>query len=302
MNEEKTFKSGFITLIGRPNVGKSTLLNELMNQKIAITSDKAQTTRNRISGIMTEEDYQMVFIDTPGIHKPKHQLGSYMVSTAFSTLNEVDVVMFMVNATEKRGPGDTYIMDRLQHVEVPIFLIVNKIDQVHPNDLPDIVAQYTDDIDFAEIFPISAQEGTNVEHLKKTAATYLKEGPQYFPSDQVTDHPERFLMREIIREKVLQLTQEEVPHSVATTIDSVHRNEDDKLEVAATIIVERSSQKGILIGKNGKMIKEIGIRARKDMEKLLGDKIYLDLWVRVQKDWRNREQELYKFGYDEEEY
>ena len=298
----KEFKSGFVAIIGRPNVGKSTLLNSLVGQKIAIMSDKAQTTRNKIQGIYTREDAQIIFIDTPGIHKPKHQLGDYMVKSALSTLDGIEVILFMVNATEKKGPGDQFIIDKIKDSQSPVFLLINKIDEIHPNDILPIIASYKDEMDFAEVIPLSARKGNNVDMLVETLIDYLPEGPQYYPEDQVTDHPERFIMSELIREKVLELTQEEIPHSIAVVIESVKRNDQGRITVHATIIVERSSQKGIVIGKGGKMLKEIGTRARKEIETLLGDSIYLDLWVKVQSDWRNKAFYLDEYGYRKDDY
>lgn len=300
--EETAYKSGFVSIVGRPNVGKSTLLNRLVGQKIAIMSDKAQTTRNKIQGIYTTDKEQIVFIDTPGIHKPKHRLGDFMVETALSTFNEVDVVLFLANVAEKRGAGDNYIIEKLKYVESPVFLVLNKIDQVHPDELLPIIEDYNKQMDFAEIVPISAIEGNNVSHLVDTISSYLPEGPQFYPEDQVTDHPEYFIVSELIREKVLERTREEVPHSIAVVIESMQRNDDDKVEVRAVINVERKSQKGIIIGKSGKMIKDIGINARKDIEKLLGDKIYLELFVKVQSDWRDKQTNLKDFGYDKDDY
>lgn len=297
------FRSGFIAIIGRPNVGKSTFMNQVIGQKVAIMSDKPQTTRNKIQGVLTKEKAQYVFIDTPGIHKPKHKLGDFMVKSAENTLNEVDLVLFMVDADQGYGAGDQYIMDRLKSVSQPVFLVINKIDQVHPDDLLTVIDQYRTKMNFSEIIPISAKEGHNIERLLEVMADYLPEGPKYYPDDQVTDHPERFIMGEMIREKVLHLTREEVPHSIAVVIDSVQKREDqDIVDVQATIITERPSQKGIIIGKQGKMLKEIGKRAREDMEALLGSKIYLELWVKVQKDWRNRLTQLREYGYREDEY
>ncbi|OJF90953.1 GTPase Era [Alkalibacterium sp. 20] len=304
MSKEKevAYKSGFVSIVGRPNVGKSTLLNRLVGQKIAIMSDKAQTTRNKIQGIYTTDKEQIVFIDTPGIHKPKHRLGDFMVKTALSTFNEVDVVLFLVNVTEKRGAGDNFVIEKLKHVESPVFLILNKIDQVHPDELLPIIEDYNNQLDFAEIVPISAIDGNNVDHLVETIVTYLSEGPQFYPEDQVTDHPEYFIVSELIREKVLERTREEIPHSIAVVVESMQRNDDDKVEVRAVINVERKSQKGIIIGKQGKMIKDIGINARRDIEKLLGDKIYLELFVKVQSDWRDKQTNLKDFGYDKDNY
>ncbi|MCC5895850.1 MAG: GTPase Era [Alkalibacterium sp.] len=301
-NNEVKYKSGFVSLVGRPNVGKSTLLNRLVGQKVAIMSDKAQTTRNKIQGILTTDTEQIVFIDTPGIHKPKHRLGDFMVQTALSTFNEVDVVLFLVNVTEKRGPGDDFIIDKLQHVKSPVFLVLNKIDQVHPDELLPIIEDYNKQLDFAEIVPISAIDGNNVEHLQETISKYISEGPQYYPEDQISDHPEYFIVSELIREKVLERTREEIPHSVAVVVESMKREENEKVMVNATIIVERKSQKGIIIGKQGKMLKDIGMNARKDIERLLGDKIYLDLWVKVQSDWRDKQSNLNDFGYNKDQY
>lgn len=302
MNNTETFKSGFITIIGRPNVGKSTFLNHVIGQKIAIMSDKAQTTRNKIQGVLTTDDAQMIFIDTPGIHKPKHRLGQFMIKVATNTLNEVDLILFMVNASEGFGRGEEFILEKLQGINTKVFLIINKIDLVHPDDLITIIDQYKDKFPFSEIVPISALQGNNIDHLLDTIKKYLPEGPQYYPSDQVTDHPERFIISELIREKVLHLTREEVPHSVAVLIEKIETLENGTLHIMAAIIVERDSQKGIIIGKQGKMLKEIGKRARIDIENLLGSKVFLELWVKVQKDWRNKAAILREFGYREDEY
>lgn len=303
MNQgNENYKSGFVSLVGRPNVGKSTLLNRLVGQKIAIMSDKAQTTRNKIQGILTTDTEQIVFIDTPGIHKPKHRLGDFMVRTALSTINEVDVVLFLVNVTEKRGPGDNFVIEKLKTVESPVFLVLNKIDQVHPDELLPIIEDYNSQMDFQEIIPISASEGNNVNRLVEVINNYLPEGPQFYPEDQVTDHPEYFIVSELIREKVLERTREEIPHSVAVVVESMTREENEKVQVNAVIIVERPSQKGIIIGKGGKMIKDIGMNARRDIERLLGDKIYLELFVKVQGDWREKQRFLKDYGYNEDEY
>lgn len=297
-----TFHSGFIAIIGRPNVGKSTFLNHVIGQKIAIMSDKPQTTRNKIQGIYTTADSQIVFIDTPGIHKPQSKLGDFMVDSALSTLNEVDAVLFMVNATQKRGKGDDFIIRRLQNVKKPIYLVINKIDQVKPDDLLPIVDDYRQTLDFQEVYPISALKGNNVDELVNNLVTDLPEGPQFYPEDEVTDHPERFIISELIREKVNQLTREEVPHSVAVVTERVKREDEQKVQVSATIIVERNSQKGIIIGKGGKMLKRIGTLARKDIETLLGDKVYLELWVKVQENWKDRQTDLQSLGYKQDDY
>ncbi|PID16784.1 GTPase Era [Sporosarcina sp. P34] len=301
--QKNNFKSGFISIIGRPNVGKSTFINRMVGQKIAIMSDKPQTTRNKVQGIVTTDTSQMIFIDTPGVHKPKHRLGDFMLKVTRSTLSEVDVIMFMVNADEKIGTGDRYIMEWLEKSKTPVFLVINKIDLVHPDQLFEIITSYTNEMNFAEVVPISALNGNNIERLVETLESYLEEGPQFYDAEQVTDHPERFIISEMIREKVLHTTREEIPHSIAVAIESIEQDPvTDKTHIRATIIVERDSQKGIVIGKGGKLLKEIGVKARKDIEMLLGHKVYLELWVKVQKDWRNRPSRLKEFGFNEEDY
>ncbi|UTE76376.1 GTPase Era [Rossellomorea sp. KS-H15a] len=297
------YKSGFISIIGRPNVGKSTFLNRVIGQKIAIMSDKPQTTRNKVQGVYTTDDAQMIFIDTPGIHKPKHKLGDFMMKIAQNTLKEVDVILFMVNVEEGLGKGDHFIIEKLKGVKTPVYLILNKIDQIHPDALLPMIQQYNDLFPFAATVPISALEGNNVDQLLQLLKDQLPEGPQFYPADQITDHPERFIVSELIREKVLHLTREEIPHSIAVVIDKMERKEEKELiDVIATIIVERDSQKGIVIGKQGSMLKEVGKRSRVDIENLLGSKVYLELWVKVQKDWRNRSANLRDFGFSDDEY
>ncbi|MFJ7363544.1 GTPase Era [Peribacillus frigoritolerans] len=299
----KDYKSGFISIIGRPNVGKSTFLNRVIGQKIAIMSDKPQTTRNKVQGVLTQNDSQMIFIDTPGIHKPKHKLGDFMMKVATNTLKEVDLILFMINATEGYGRGDEFIIEKLQSVKTPVFLVVNKIDAMHPDDLLPIIEKYQQLYPFAAVVPISALEGNNVDTLLEQIKEHLPEGPQFYPADQVTDHPERFIISELVREKVLHLTREEIPHSVAVVIDSIKKMDNsDTINVMATIVVERDSQKGIVIGKQGKMLKEVGSRARVDIENLLGSKVFLELWVKVQKDWRNKASQLRDYGFNENEY
>ena len=299
---EEKFHSGFIAIVGRPNVGKSTFLNNVVGQKIAIMSDKAQTTRNKIQGVYTTDNAQIVFIDTPGIHKPHSRLGDFMVKSALSTLNEVDAVIFMVNAEQKRGRGDDFIIERLKNVKKPIYLVINKIDKIHPDHLLEVMDDYRDTLDYKDVFQISALNGNNCAELVHDLVEDLPEGPQYYPEDQVTDHPERFIVSELIREKVLQLTREEVPHSVAVVVDRIKREDDEKVLIQATIVVERSSQKGIIIGKGGKMLKEIGTRARKEIEFMLGDKVFLELWVKVQPNWKDRQVDLKAFGYRQDDY
>ena len=298
----KPFNSGFVAIVGRPNVGKSTFMNYVLGQKIAIMSDKAQTTRNKIQGVYTKDDAQIVFLDTPGIHKPKHELGEFMVKSAYSALKEVDAVLFMVNVSEKRGPGDDFIIEKLKGIKTPIFLVLNKIDLVTPEVLLERVESYKDALDFAGVFPISVLQGNNVNELMEGLINALPEGPQYYPADQITDHPEYFVVSELIREKILQLTQEEIPHSVAVTVDKMQKDEFDKVHVYANIIVERKSQKGIIIGKGGRLLKEIGTRSRRDIQQLLGNKVYLELWVKVEKDWRKRKSNLQEYGYRDTDY
>ncbi|MCM3712838.1 GTPase Era [Halalkalibacter oceani] len=303
MSNQTTFKSGFVSIIGRPNVGKSTLLNYVVGQKIAIMSDKPQTTRNKIQGVYTSNEAQIVFIDTPGIHKPKHKLGDFMMKVAQNTLGEVDLILYVVDAAEAFGPGEEFIIERLKSASTPVFLVINKIDKISPDDLLGVIETYRTKHDFKEVIPISALQGNNVPALMEQITEYLDEGPQYYPSDQVTDHPERFVVAELIREKVLHLTREEIPHSVAVNVEQMKRRENnDTVYIGATIIVERTSQKGIIIGKQGAMLKEVGKRARTDIETLLGSKVYLELWVKVQKDWRNKPTHLRDFGFREDEY
>jgi GTPase len=303
VNESKVYKSGFISIIGRPNVGKSTFLNRVIGQKIAIMSDKPQTTRNKIQGVLTLDDAQMIFIDTPGIHKPKHRLGDFMMKVAQNTLKEVDLILFMVNAEEGFGRGEEFILEKFQSISTPVFLVINKIDRIHPDELLPIIESYKEKYAFQQVVPISALEGNNVERLLEQIKAVLPEGPQYYPADQVTDHPERFIITELIREKALHLTREEIPHSLAVVLDKMERQGNkDIIHVMATIIVERDSQKGIIIGKQGSMLKEIGKRARVDIENLLGSKVFLELWVKVQKDWRNRMSQLREYGFNDDEY
>ena len=277
-------------------------MNYVLGQKIAIMSDKAQTTRNKIQGVYTNQDCQIVFLDTPGIHKPKHELGNFMVESAYSALKEVDALLFMVNAAEIRSPSDDFIIEKLKKIKTPVFLVLNKIDLISPDELLDRVESYQETIPFAGIIPISVLQGNNVQELMTTLTNHLPEGPQYYPSDQITDHPEYFVVSELIREKILHLTKEEIPHSVAVTVDKMQKDEFDKVHVYANIIVERPTQKGIIIGKGGKLLKEIGVRARKDIEQLLGNKVYLELWVKVEKDWRKKKSHLQDFGYRTTDY
>lgn len=300
MDEKKDYKSGFVALIGRPNVGKSTLLNFLVGQKVAIMSLQPQTTRSKISGIYTDDQEQIVFIDTPGIHKPKNKLDDFMDKSSYSALDEVDVVLFMVEP-EPAGKGDQYIAELLKKIKKPVLLVINKIDKVHPDKLLSIIDSYKNLGDFAEIVPISASQGNNVSELIKTIAKYLPEGPQFYDADQLTDRPEYFIVAELIREQVLKLTHEEVPHATAVVVDRMRDHEGGKLQIEATIYVERPGQKGIIIGKKGQMLKQIGIAARQEIEALLGEKVNLRLWVKVQKNWRSDPAFLKSIGYNAKE-
>lgn len=299
--KEKQHKSGFIAVIGRPNVGKSTLINSLIGQKIAIMSDKPQTTRNRILCILTRPEAQIVFLDTPGIHKPKHKLGEYMVKAAEGTLKEVDAIFFVVDATEKMGPGEYYILERLQATAKPVILVVNKLDLIEKEQVLPIISHYTDKYPFVGVVPISAKEETNLDALIEEVEKYLPEGPQYYPEDMVTDQPERLIVAELVREKALQLTRDEVPHAIAVDVDEMKARDNGDTYIRATIYVERDSQKGILIGAKGSMLKEIGRLARVDIEMLLGTRVFLDLWVKVKKDWRDRDSVLRGFGFGNEQ-
>ncbi|NLC06743.1 MAG: GTPase Era [Syntrophomonadaceae bacterium] len=297
-----TTRSGFASIIGRPNVGKSTLINYLIGHKIAIISDKPQTTRNQIRGIFTTERGQVVFIDTPGIHKPRHKLGEYMVGAAQRTLQEVDLILYVVDASAAFGTGEQYILDQLAKVQTPVFLVINKIDLVNRGDLLPLIESYRNKRDFAEIIPISAITGENLDRLSQVIFDYLPEGPYYYPTDMISDQPERFVMAELIREKVLLLTREEIPHSIAVEIEEIQPRPNEVIYVRAVVYVERDSQKGILIGKQGKMLKEVGRLAREDIQNLLGNQVFLDIWVKVKKDWRNNPSSLRNFGYDLKNY
>ncbi len=297
MQMETGFKSGFVTLIGRPNVGKSTLLNDLIGEKVSIVSDKIQTTRNRIHGIYTDDAKQIIFVDTPGVHKPKHELGDTMVSVSLQTLRDVDLILFVIDAKEGYGPGDQFIMEKLKEVDRPVFLVVNKIDLVTPEDLLPLIAKYNDSFSFAETVPVSALNGNNVERLREVISSYLPEGPKYYHEEDKTDRSLQFRISEIIREKVLFYTEEEIPHSVHVLIE--HMEEEANItHIHATIITERASQKGILIGKRGSMLKQIGTSAREELETSLGTKVNLQLWVKVVKDWRNRRNLLEQYGFE----
>ena len=299
MNETvKHYKSGFVAVVGRPNVGKSTLLNQIIGQKIAIVSDTPQTTRNRILGILTLPDAQILFLDTPGIHKPQHKLGEYMVNSARSALREVDLILFVSDVTESVGPGERFILDMLKQEQTPVILVLNKVDLVAKDKLLPIISQYSAFRDFAAIVPVSALSGSNVDRLLSVIKDLLPEGPQYYAEDEVTDQPERVVAAEFIREKIFRLTREEIPHSTAVEVEEMKTRPNGDVFLRATIYVERESQKGIIIGAKGAMLKEIGQQARLDMENIFGSRFFVDLWVKVKNDWRNKEGSLRMFGYD----
>jgi len=298
MNDAKNFRSGFIAIIGRPNVGKSTLMNCLLGEKISIISDKPQTTRNRIRGILTLPDAQLVFLDTPGIHKPLHKMNEIMVQTALGTYGEVDVIMLLVEATERPGAGDKFIIETLSKIKTPVFLVINKVDLIAKERLLPLMQELSGLYPFAEIIPVSALK-KDLGGLMDAILKRLPKGPKYFPDDQLTDQPERFVVTEIIREKIFELTKEEIPYSTAVVIEQM-KEEPNLTNIHAMIYVERDSQKGIVIGKNGALLKEIGTRARIDVEKLLGVKVFLQLWVKVKKGWRDDDHMLRNVGIIEE--
>ena len=294
------FKSGFVSIVGRPNVGKSTLMNNVVGEKIAIMSDKPQTTRNTIQAVYTDEDCQIVFLDTPGIHKPKNKLGEFMVKSATDAFKNVDLVLFVVDDSKKIGPGDRKIIEDLKGIKTPVILVLNKIDKLEEAELFELMHLYSKEEVFKEIVPISALKGRNVNELLKVIGKYLEEGPKYFPDYMITDQPERVLVSELIREKVLHYLNDEVPHGVAVEVERMKsRNDKDIVDISAVIYCERDSHKGIRIGKNGRKLKGIGKSAREDMELLLGSKINLQLWVKVKENWRNLQNYISDFGYND---
>lgn len=296
------FKSGFVTLIGRPNVGKSTLMNYLIGQKIAITSNKPQTTRNRIQTVLTTDEGQIVFVDTPGIHKAKNKLGEYMVNVAEKTLNEVDVVLWLVEPTTFIGAGEQHIAKQLQRVKTPVILVINKVDSVKREEILPAIAAYKDIYDFADIVPVSARSGDNTDELLRVIMKYLPYGPQFYDEDTVTDQPERQIVAELIREKALHALDEEIPHGIAVSIERMKQRKGQKIiDIEATIVCERDSHKGIIIGKKGAMLKKIGSNARFEIEKMLEQKVNLQLWVKVKKDWRDSDILMKNFGYKKED-
>ena len=294
------FKSGFVSIVGRPNVGKSTLMNNVVGEKIAIMSDKPQTTRNTIQAVYTDEEAQVVFLDTPGIHKPKNKLGEFMVKSATDAFKNVDLVLFVVDESKKIGPGDRKIIDDLKNIKTPVVLVLNKIDQLNEEELFDLMKMYNAEGVFEQIVPISALKGRNINELLKVIKSHLEEGPQYFPDYMITDQPERVLVSELIREKVLHYIHDEVPHGVAVEIERMKSRKDKEIvEISAVIYCERDSHKGIIIGKNGRKLKGIGKSARADIELLLGSQANLQLWVKVKENWRNLQNYVSNFGYTE---
>lgn len=297
----KNVKSGFVTLIGRPNVGKSTLMNRMIGQKIAITSNKPQTTRNRIQTVHTDERGQIVFVDTPGIHKAKNKLGEYMVGAAEKTIGEVDVVCWLVEPTTYIGAGEQHIIERLKKVKAPIILVINKVDTIKKEEILPVIDCYRKELDFQEIIPVSARSGANVDELIDTIYKYLPYGPMFYDEDTITDQPMRQIVAELIREKALHALNEEIPHGIAVVIDSMKERKSQKgiiTDIQATIICERDSHKGIIIGKGGEMLKKIGANARYEIEKQLDTKVNLQLWVKVKKEWRDSDVLIKNFGYD----
>ena len=294
------FKSGFVSIVGRPNVGKSTLMNNVVGEKIAIMSDKPQTTRNTIQAVYTDEEAQVVFLDTPGIHKPKNKLGEFMVKSATDAFKNVDLVLFVVDESKKIGPGDRKIIDDLKNIKTPVVLVLNKIDQLNEEELFDLMKMYNAEGVFEQIVPISALKVRNINELLKVIKSHLEEGPQYFPDYMITDQPERVLVSELIREKVLHYIHDEVPHGVAVEIERMKSRKDKEIvDISAVIYCERDSHKGIIIGKNGRKLKGIGKSARADIELLLGSQANLQLWVKVKENWRNLQNYVSNFGYTE---
>ncbi len=297
MNEK--FKSGFVAIIGRPNVGKSTLMNHLIGQKIAITSKKPQTTRNRIQTVYTCEDGQIVFLDTPGIHKAKNKLGEYMVNVAQQTLREVDVVMWLVEPNTFVGPGDKHIAEQLEKVNVPVILVINKVDMIKKEDVLKVIDAYRTLYNFAEVIPASALRGQNTDEIIQCLFKYMAYGPMFYDEDTVTDQPQRQIVAEIIREKALHALDEEIPHGIAVTIEKMHERRNEAImDIEATIICEKESHKGIIIGKQGSMLKKIGTNARYEIEQMLECQANLKIWVKVRKDWRDSDVQMKNFGYN----
>ena len=292
-------KVGFVSIVGRPNAGKSTLINSIIGSKVAIVSDKAHTTRNNIQGIYNDDDSQIIFIDTPGIHKPMHKLGKYMNSQSYYSIEDTNVILFMVDATEKIGKGDKFILEKLKEVDSNVFLVLNKVDRIKKENLFPMIEEYNKLFDFKEFIPISALKKDNIDDLIKTIKKYLDEGERYYSEDYYTDKSINFMVSEIVREKVLNLTHEEVPHAVTCVLEK-YEEEKNSIHINVLIIVEREGIKRILVGHSGSMIKEIGIEARKDIEELVGKKVYLELFVKTVNNWREKDKYLAEFGFNNE--
>lgn len=291
------FKSGFVTIVGRPNVGKSTLLNHIMGEKLSIVSNKPQTTRNNIQTILTGKDHQLVFVDTPGIHKPKHKLGEYMVNSAKDSIKEVDLVLFLINPEEEIGRGDKFIIETLKNQKAPVFLVVNKIDEFTQERVAKTLQMYSSELEFKEIIPISALRGKNVDKLVELMIETMPEGPKYYPDDMITDVQERFVVSEIVREKALRTLREEIPHGIAVDIIQMKESPSGTWHIEVDMLCEKDSHKGIIIGKNGQCLKKIGESARYEIEKFLGAKVNLKIWVKVRKEWRDNQNLLKELGY-----
>lgn len=291
------FKSGFVTIVGRPNVGKSTLLNHIMGEKLSIVSNKPQTTRNNIQTILTGDNHQLVFVDTPGIHKPKHKLGEYMVNSAKDSIKEVDLVLFLINPDEEIGRGDKFIIETLKNQKAPVFLVVNKIDEFTQDRVAKTLQMYSQEMEFKEIIPISALKGKNVEKLVELMIDSMPEGPKYYPDDMITDVQERFVISEIVREKALRTLREEIPHGIAVDIIQMKQSPSGTWHIEVDMLCEKDSHKGIIIGKNGQCLKKIGESARYEIERFLHEKVNLKIWVKVRKEWRDNQNLLKELGY-----
>ncbi|EGT3615159.1 GTPase Era [Clostridium perfringens] len=291
------FKSGFITIVGRPNVGKSTLTNLLMGEKLSIVSNKPQTTRNNIQTILTGEDYQMIFVDTPGIHKPKHKLGEYMVNSATDSIKDVDLVLFLSNPCDEVGRGDKFIIEQLKNQKAPVIFVLNKVDESSPEKVAKTLELFSKEYDFAEMIPISAMKGKNTDKLLELMIKYLPEGPKYYPDDMITDVQERFVVAEIVREKALKNLSQEVPHGIAVDVIQMKQDNSGKYNIEVDLICEKASHKGIIIGKNGQTLKKIGSTARFELERFLREKVNIKIWVKVRKEWRDNTSLLKELGY-----
>ena len=291
------FKSGFVTIVGRPNVGKSTLMNNILGEKLSIVSNKPQTTRNNIQTILTKENYQIVFVDTPGIHKPKHKLGEYMVNSAKESIKDVDLVLFLTNPDEEIGRGDRFIIEALKNTEAPVFLVLNKIDENTQDRVAKTLAMYSKEFEFKEIIPISALKGKNVDTLIELMVKYLPEGPKYYPEDMITDVQEKFVVSEIVREKALRTLRDEIPHGIAIDVIQMKQTPNGTYHIEVDMICEKDSHKGIIIGKNGQCLKKIGETSRYELEKFLGNKVNIKIWVKVRKEWRDNQNLLKELGY-----